>query len=348
MSHLALYRKYRPQAFEDVVGQEHIVSVLKNAVRLGRIAHAYIFAGPRGTGKTSLARIMAREAGSSEIDLVEIDGASNRGVDEIRALREGVRSYPLQGKVKVYIIDEVHMLTGPAFNALLKTLEEPPAHVIFILATTDLEKVPETVVSRCQTFSFRTMPVTLVAETLIKTAKKEGLILEKEAGAVLALFAEGSMRDALGLLDQIISLSGSVKDKKITESEVRKFLSVPPSEMVENFVSFVLNDNASGALKIIQNLGENNLDIQMFFKLVLRTFRAILLVSVSPNLKDELAKAFGEREINFIFGASKEYQIGKLHETLIVFLDAVQKSERSFASELPLEMAVIKATRKLN
>ena len=160
-----LYRKYRPQNFEEVLGQDHIVSVLKNAVKTGRVSHAYLFSGSRGTGKTSLARILAKEAGCSDVDLIEIDAASSRGIDEIRALREAVRFSPMQGQVKVYIIDEVHMLTKEAFNALLKTLEEPPAHAIFILATTELDKVPETIISRCQNFSFRK-----ISEEVLKKA----------------------------------------------------------------------------------------------------------------------------------------------------------------------------------
>ena len=155
MSESVLYRKYRPQSFKEVLGQEHVVEALEGAIRLGRVAHAYLFSGSRGTGKTSVARILAKALGTSETDLYEIDAASNRGIDDIRLLRDGVSAVPFESKRKVYIIDEVHMLTKEAFNALLKTLEEPPPHVIFILATTELEKVPETIISRCQTFSFK-------------------------------------------------------------------------------------------------------------------------------------------------------------------------------------------------
>ncbi|TSD02465.1 MAG: DNA polymerase III subunit gamma/tau [Parcubacteria group bacterium Athens0714_24] len=165
-----LYRKYRPKNFDEVLGQDHIVGILKNAVKLGRISHAYLFSGPRGTGKTSVARILAKEAGCSEMDLIEIDAASSRGIDEIRSLREAVNFVPLQGKIKVYIIDEVHMLTKEAFNALLKTLEEPPSHVIFILATTELEKVPETIVSRCQSFSFYKIPENVLRKFIFNIA----------------------------------------------------------------------------------------------------------------------------------------------------------------------------------
>ena len=344
MPHLALYRKYRPQTFEEVLGQENIVKVLKNAVRLGRIAHAYLFSGPRGTGKTTLARILAREAGCSEMDLMEIDGASNRGVDEIRALRDGARSYPLYGKVKVYIIDEVHMLTKEAFNALLKTLEEPPEHVIFIMATTDPEKVPETILSRCQTFSLKRMTLALVSSSLEIIAKKEGIILEPEASSILALFSEGSMRDAQGLLDQVISLDSVIKDKKITEGEIRAFLSVPQSEIIEKFVSAILEKKRDEALMVIQSLAENNLDVEMFGKLVLRALRGILLVSSSPRLADEMMKIYGEKEMVFVLTKAKEKKADDLQPLLSAFLLNFEKSRLSENPLLYLELAVLEAT----
>ncbi|KKR74438.1 MAG: polymerase III, subunit gamma and tau protein [Parcubacteria group bacterium GW2011_GWB2_40_8] len=228
MSKIVLYRKYRPLNFKDVLGQEHIVEVLKNAVNSGRVAHAYLFAGPRGTGKTSVARILAREAGCVEMDLLEIDAASSRGIDEIRALREGVRFSPLGGSVKVYIIDEVHMLTKEAFNALLKTLEEPPSHVIFILATTELDKVPETIISRCQNFTFRKISENVLRKAMLSIAVKEGFEIDEETAGLIALMADGSFRDAQGTLDQILSAQGG--EGKIAGEAVRLFLSVPPRD----------------------------------------------------------------------------------------------------------------------
>ena len=184
MSEIALYRKYRPSSFDDVLGQEHIVKVLKGALKLGNIAHAYLFFGTRGTGKTSVARIMAQELKTSDADIYEIDAASNRGIDDIRELRDSVRTLPFNSDYKVYIIDEVHMLTKEAFNALLKTLEEPPKHVIFILATTELDKVPETIISRCQTFTFKKPTLSVLKDLVLSVSKKENFTLDN-AGAEL-------------------------------------------------------------------------------------------------------------------------------------------------------------------
>src|SRR3989344_2620043 len=198
MTSLALYRKYRPTRFADVVGQEHITKVLEAEVKKGTLPHAYLFTGPRGTGKTSVARILAIAAGCEPYDLHEMDAASNRGIDDVRELREAVRTLPFSSPVKVYIIDEVHMLTRESFNALLKTLEEPPTHVIFILATTELAKVPETIVSRCQTFVFKKPSPSLVAERVARIAHDEGYTLEPEAGGLVAFPADGAFRDAEG------------------------------------------------------------------------------------------------------------------------------------------------------
>ena len=196
MSEVVLYRKYRPHNFEEVLGQDHVVAVLQNAVKLNRISHAYLFSGPRGTGKTSVARILARSVGCEGMDLLEIDAASSRGIDEIRALRDAVRLVPFKSPYKVYVVDEVHMLTKEAFNALLKTLEEPPKHAIFILATTELNKVPETIISRCQHFVFRKVPESIIRSSILEIAKKENFKLDDEAAGLIALFADGSFRES--------------------------------------------------------------------------------------------------------------------------------------------------------
>src|SRR5258708_5612725 len=216
MHDLALYRKYRPKSFNEVLGQDHIVSVLESSIKERKVSHAYLFVGSRGTGKTSVARIFAKDIGVSENDLYEIDAASNRGIEDIRQLRDGVRVLPFDSKYKIYIIDEVHMLSKDAWGALLKTLEEPPQHVIFILATTELQKVPDTIISRCQVFNFRKPSNSILKSTLINVAKKEGYDLDKSGAELLAILGDGSFRDALGVLQKVLNFTSGSKNKKIS------------------------------------------------------------------------------------------------------------------------------------
>ena len=208
MSEGALYRKYRPNTFAEVRDQDHIVTVLEGAIQKDSIPHAILFSGTRGTGKTTLARIFANAVGTAEHDLYEIDAASNRGIDDIRELKEAVHTLPYQSKYKVYIIDEVHMLTKEAFNALLKTLEEPPAHVLFILATTEEEKLLDTILSRCQVFRFNSPSRAVLQQLAIDVSKKEGFSMSPEAADLVALAADGSFRDALGIIQKVILASG--------------------------------------------------------------------------------------------------------------------------------------------
>ena len=342
MSKLALYRKYRPQKFEEVLGQDHITETLKNAVESGRVSHAYLFSGPRGTGKTSVARILAKEAGCSDVDLMEIDAASSRGIDEIRALRDGVRFSPMRGDIKVYIIDEVHMLTKEAFNALLKTLEEPPRHAVFILATTEPEKVPGTIVSRCQNFSFKKIPRNVLAEAMISVAGKEGFKIDKEASGLMALFSEGSFRDALGMLDQILSMGDKNGDGKINGKEVRNFLSVPPRETVEDFILAIIEKEAEKGLEAVRKTIERNLDIKIFLKMVLRSARTMLLLRLAPDMKKELSEAFGDEEFEFMEKNKDAPAKGELERALKILLDAYEERARPYLPQLPLELALIK------
>ncbi|MDP2807111.1 MAG: DNA polymerase III subunit gamma/tau, partial [bacterium] len=241
MSYLVLARKWRPQNFEQLIGQQHVTTTLRNAIKSKRIAHAYLFSGARGVGKTSAARVLAKAlncaegptetpcnkcsscveiTGSRSIDVLEIDGASNRGIDEIRDLRENVKYTPTQGKYKIYIIDEVHMLTKEAFNALLKTLEEPPAHAIFIFATTEIHKVPITILSRCQRFDFRKVEVSVVVDYVKRMLQGEDVQASDDCLYLVAQKSEGSMRDAVSLLDQLISYGG----QKLTAEDARQVL----------------------------------------------------------------------------------------------------------------------------
>lgn len=342
MSKLALYRKYRPKSFDEVLGQDHIVTILKNAVKLGRVSHAYLFAGPRGTGKTSVARILAKEIGCADVDLIEIDAASSRGIDEIRALREAVNFVPFEGKVKVYIIDEVHMLTKEAFNALLKTLEEPPSHVVFILATTELEKVPETIVSRCQNFSFRKIQENLLRDSVVSIAKKEGFEVDDEAAGLIALSSEGSFRDSQSILDQVFSLGDKNKDRKISGGEIREFLAIPRAEMVENFILSLLEKKADRGLEIIQQAIRENLDMRIFMKLILRDIRSMLLLRLAPQIKKQLEETLGERESEFLEKNKDLPEAGELEIILRIFLDAYETRQSSYLPQLPLELAFVK------
>ncbi len=219
-----LYRKYRPEVWEEVVGQEPIVSVLAQSIENSTFSHAYLFTGGRGTGKTSVARIFAHGLDTAPEDIIEIDAASNRSVEDIDALRGGVRVLPFSSRFKVYIIDEVHMLSTHAFNALLKTLEEPPAHVIFVLATTELDKVPETILSRCQVFSFRKPSEATLATLVESVAKKEKLKIDAESAALIAFLGDGSFRDTFGILQKVVS---ATPDRSITRELIEKVTGAP-------------------------------------------------------------------------------------------------------------------------
>ena len=238
--HKTLYTKYRPHVFKDVLGQEHVTDILRESIALGNIAHAYLFFGSRGTGKTSVARIVAREIGTHDDDLYEIDAASNTSVDDIRALNEAVHVLPFNSNYKVYILDEVHMLSKSAFNALLKTLEEPPKHVIFVLATTEMHKVPDTIISRCEVYTFRKPTQSLLKDMVLKTAKAEGITLEPSAADLIALLGDGSFRDTHGTLQKVIHASG---DSKITVNEVEKVTGAPKAQLVNDVIDSIANQD---------------------------------------------------------------------------------------------------------
>lgn len=333
-----LYRKYRPKKFSEVLGQDHIVNVLESAVQGKRISHAYLFSGPRGTGKTSAARILANNIGCHEYDLLEMDAASSRGIDEIRGLREGVYTAPLKGEYKVYIIDEAHMLTKEAFNALLKTLEEPPEHAVFILATTEPEKLPETVVSRCQHFAFKKLPENILRKSMLDIARREELEIDEETAGLLALFADGSFRDAQMMLDQLL---GTGK-KQIKGEDARHLLSAPSKDLIQGFVSALVEKNSEKGLDIIQKIMEKGIGVQLFLKFILRNIRVLLMFKLSPKSEEKLEKILGKDETEFLRSKKEESSVKELGFVLTLLLDAYDKTNRAYLPQLPLELALAK------
>lgn len=338
MSEHALYRKYRPEAFSDLVGQEHIVSTLEGALKNDKLAHAYLFSGGRGTGKTTSARIVARALNTSDSDLYEIDAASNRGIDNIRELRENVGTLPFNSPYKVYIIDEVHMLTKEAFNALLKTLEEPPKHVVFILATTELEKVPDTIVSRCQTFVFKRPSESVLRTVIERTAKKEKVVLEEGVSDLIALLANGSFRDALGTLQKVISSSGN----KISLSDAEKTTGAPSVSVVRDLIDAIARGALSEALLVLEKSRESNLSSKTLLELVLHSFRRILLLKVAPLLAKGEVSALAKEEQEFLIAVSKMQSLHINSNSLIALLDAMKEQKNAYIESLPLELALIK------
>lgn len=300
MTYEVLARKWRPQGFQDVVGQNHVVQTLINAIKTNRLAHAYLFAGPRGVGKTSVARILAKaincetgEPGNpcnncrsckeitigSSVDVQEIDGASNRGIDEIRELRENINYMPSAGRFRVYIIDEVHMLTLPAFNALLKTLEEPPPHVKFVFATTEPHKVPVTILSRCQRFDFKRIPLPKIVEHLQKICLREGIQAGSTGLSLIAREAEGGMRDAESLLDQVVSFSGM----HVGDDQVIDILGIMDQETLFQASRSIVEGDQKKCLEIVDRIYKDGRDIKAFYRSLMDRFRDLLITLISTD-----------------------------------------------------------------
>jgi DNA polymerase-3 subunit gamma/tau len=359
-----LYRKYRPQNFSEIIGQKHIIQTLVNSIKNERIGQAYLFTGPRGTGKTSVARILAKAINcanpkdavscekceacrlineSKTLDVIEIDAASNTGVDNIRELRETVKLQPTALKYKVYIIDEVHMLSMGAFNALLKTLEEPPAHVIFILATTEIHKVPETIISRCQRFDFGRLPIENIIEKLSLIAKKEKVKIDKASLEMIALSAEGGMRDAESILGQIISL----EDKEITLKEVEEILGTTDRNFATELTENLISKNTTEAIRKINTSLMEGYDLQILAKSMVNYLRCLMLLKIDPYLKTNFAYEMTSEQIKKMLGQAERIELAKIILAINLFLEAQGKISFSVLPQLPLEIAIIRATQTL-
>ncbi len=335
--HVALYRKYRPQAFADVRGQEQVVRVLERALEQGHVGHAYLFTGSRGTGKTSVARIFARAIGTQDTDLHELDAASNRGIDDVRALREAVNTLPFSSPYKVYIIDEVHMLTKEAFNALLKTLEEPPAHVVFILATTETDKLPETIVSRCEVHHFKQPSRQILKDHVTTVADEEGFTLEHAAADLIALLADGSFRDAHGILQKILFASS---DKKVSVDEVSLVTGAPSNALVNEVLSALQERDASKGIAALVSAADAGVDMRVFATLLLEKLRAVLLLRYASDMKERFAEEFSPEDLALLTTLSaKDSAITSA--VLSRFLEAYASVGRAHVAHMPLELALL-------
>ena len=338
----ALYRKYRPQSFADVRDQEHIVSVLEGAIAKQTIPHALLFSGTRGTGKTTLARLFAQAIGTADIDMYEIDAASNRGIDDVRELKEAVHTLPFESTYKVYIVDEVHMLTKEAFNALLKTLEEPPPHVVFILATTEEDKLLDTILSRCQVFRMRSPSRTVLAETVIAVAKKEGYALEADAADLIAVAADGSFRDALGITQKVIMASD---DKIGSADEVAAIIGAPKSATMLRLLKALHEKDRTAALDAIQTAVKGVVDMKLFARILLDHVRAVMLVRNLPTEKEAVLNGFSADAVEQITAYAAGVSPLNSH-ALLRLLEVTELIARSPIPHAPLEIAVIELTNE--
>ena len=358
MEYLVLARKWRPQVFEDVVGQDHVVTTLRNAIRLGRVAHAFIFSGPRGVGKTSVARILAKalncEKGPSEIpcntctncreitegssmDVHEIDGASNRGIDEIRELRENVKFSPSSSRYKIYIIDEVHMLTKEAFNALLKTLEEPPPHVIFVFATTETHKIPATILSRCQRYEFKRISLKEITATLRKIAVGEGIQISDQALTWIAQGGEGSLRDSQSIFDQAISFAGT----DIGDADVETMLGMGDRKYLFDLSRAVLGRDAGACLRVIDEAFYAGADIKVFYEKLLAHFRNLLLLKITAGREGDLVD-LSDHEADELKRQAGPVSRDTLQRLLDVLMTGEEEIRKSFNPRLVLEFVTVK------
>ncbi|MCI0526846.1 MAG: DNA polymerase III subunit gamma/tau [Nitrospira sp.] len=362
MSYEVIARKWRPQQFDQIIGQGHVTQTLKNEISNGRIAHAFLFSGTRGVGKTTTARILAKALNcrkddkpnpipceicgacveikrGAAVDVLEIDAASNRGIDEIRELRESVKYAPAKLRYKVYIIDEVHMLTREAFNALLKTLEEPPQHVVFILATTDVHKVPITILSRCQRFDFRRVSLKELTASLRHVVESESVQIDEQSLVYIAKTSEGSIRDAQSLLDQMISYSGT----QIHHEDVQTLLGVIGQETLKRFAEVILSKKAQDVFQLVENLTLHGYDLGHFCKELIEYFRNLVIIKLVPNPETLV------EDISLDLKSLKELvstiSLQELQQIFKFLLETESELKRTSYPRFALEMALVRATQ---
>ena len=338
----ALYRKYRPANFKEVRNQEHIITVLEGAIEKKNIPHALLFTGSRGTGKTTVARIFATAIGATDVDVYEIDAASNRGIDDIRELRDAVHTLPYESDYKVYIIDEVHMLTKEAFNALLKTLEEPPAHVVFILATTEQDKLLDTITSRCQVFQFRAPSRIVLRDTVLDVAKTEKFEIDKSAADMIAISADGSFRDALGVLQKVIMAS---PDNKADADEVADIIGAPKNALIMDILNALQTRDTDKGLKAVASATESHVDMKLFMRLILERVRTVIL-SRHMSDSDALMSQYDEDDRKVLEEYSNDKQSPIHSHLLLRLLDAAENTGKTFLPQIPLELAIVDLCKK--
>ena len=357
MTYLIYARKYRPKTFEEMIGQKPIVQTLQNAIKNNRVAQAYIFSGMRGVGKTTAARILAKALNCKQgptpipcnkcefcqginedrsIDVLEIDGASNRGIDEVRSLREGVKYKPIHSRNKIIIIDEVHQLTDPAFNALLKTLEEPPPHTVFIFATTEFHKVPKTIVSRCQHFEFKKISQKEIIKHLLYITKEEKIEVSSNGLNLIADAADGSLRDAQSLLDKAVAFSGEI----IRDEDLKEVLGTISREILFAFSGAILEEKPDEIFSLVEKVIEYGYDLRFFFKELIQHFRNLLLVKSIPDPQDLLP--LNEEEINDLKKEAEKASKEEILRYLVVLQQGEQELKYSSHPRIYLEVFLVK------